>query len=358
MVMPADRPQGPITVGVVGCGHIARKHFATLRRLGEVRVIGVCDRDGAARAAAARICGAGAYADLSAMLQDRRPDVLHILTPPQSHCELGLAAMRAGCHVLVEKPLAMTATEVDEMMRAARAAGAQLGVCHNFLFEPCVLRALAMLRAGSLGRLVSVDVFWRIQHGARDARFRNSAWIGRLPGGVFQEVAPHALYLQAAFLGRPRIAAMRFKRIGGEVVRGPDELRVLLEGDEALGSIAISAHAEPHQVSARIYGTEMSLALDLTTNALVKLRTRGTSRVVKLVRSVDQSCQLMAGTLGNAIRTICGRMRFGHETLIRVFYGNLRRGQAPPVDGAQGRLVVALLEEITAGLAAAAPGPR
>ena len=140
------------------------------------------------------------------------------------------------------------------------------------------------------------------------------------------------------------------------MVAGPDELHVLLEGDEALGSVAISVHAEPHQVSARINGTEMSLVLDLTTNVLVKLRARGTGRVVKVVRGVDQSCQLMAGTLGNAIRTICGRMRFGHETLIRAFYGNLRRGQAPPVDGAQGRLVVALLEEITAALVAAAPG--
>ena len=108
MVTSADRVQGPVTVGVVGCGHIARKHFAALRRLAEIRVIGVCDRDDVARAAAARISGAGAYADLSAMLQDRRPDVLHILTPPQSHSELALTAMRAGCHVLVEKPLAMT----------------------------------------------------------------------------------------------------------------------------------------------------------------------------------------------------------------------------------------------------------
>jgi predicted dehydrogenase len=87
----ADRIQGPVTVGVVGCGHVARKHFAALRRLGNVRII-----------------GAGAYGDLDAMLEERRPDVVHILTPPQSHCELGLAAMRAGCHVLVEKPLAIT----------------------------------------------------------------------------------------------------------------------------------------------------------------------------------------------------------------------------------------------------------
>jgi predicted dehydrogenase len=315
----------------------------------------VCDRDRAARDAAARASGAGAYADLSAMLEEGRPDVVHILTPPQGHRELGVAALRAGCHVLVEKPLAMTSGEADEMMRAARAAGVRLGVWHNFLFEPGVMRALAMLRAGDLGRLVSVDVFWRIRHGARRDRYRNSDWIHHLPGGVFQEVAPHALYLQAAFLGRPRIAATLAKRIGGEVVPGPDELRVLLEGDEALGSVAISVHAEPHQASARIYGTEMTLALDLTTNSLVKLRARGTGRVVKLVRSADQSWQLMGGTLGNAIRTICGRMRFGHETLIRAFYGNLRRGQPPPVDGAQGRLVVALLEEITTALAAAAP---
>jgi len=108
---------------------------------------------------------------------------------------------------------------------------------------------------------------------------------------------------------------------------------------------------EPEQILERLLPvyveTELYRAL---------LESARTGRIVKLVRSADQSCQLMGGTLGNAIRTICGRMRFGHERLIRAFYDNLRRGQPPPVDGAQGRLVVGLLEEITATLAAAAPG--
>jgi predicted dehydrogenase len=354
----ADRGHRPVTVGVVGCGQVARKHFAALGRLREVRIVGVCDHDGAAQRAAARLTGAEAYGDLRAMLEARRPEVLHVLTPPQSHCELGCTAMRAGCHVLVEKPLAMTAAEADEMMRVAAAAGVRLGVCHNFLFEPGVLRAVALLRAGALGRLVSADIYWRIRHGEPRDRFRSNEWIHELPGGVFQEVAPHALYLQAAFLGQPRIAGLLLKRIGGDVVRGPDELRVLLEGDHALGSVAISVHAEPHQVTMRIYGTEMTLSLDLTTNALVRLRTKGTGRIVRLARSFDQACQLAGGTLGNALRTVCGRMRFGHESLIRAFYANLRRGGAPPVGGAEGRLVVTLLEEINAALAATAPGHR
>ena len=89
----ADGIQGPVAVDVVGCGDVARKHFAALRRLADVRIIGVCDRDRAARAAAARAAGAGASAGLSAKFQDRRPGVLHILTPPQSPCELRLATV-------------------------------------------------------------------------------------------------------------------------------------------------------------------------------------------------------------------------------------------------------------------------
>ena len=345
----------PLAVGIVGCGHVAHKHLAALRAIRQISVVGVCDHDPAAREAAARTSGGRAYDDLSAMLRDQKLDVVHVLTPPQSHCELAVGAMRAGCHVLVEKPLAMTSREVDHIVSVARQASVHLGVCHNFLFEPAVLRALAMLRSGVLGRLIGVDIFWRIHHGGRNDRFRNSDWIRRLPGGVFQEVAPHALYLQSMFLGRPRIVSVLAKRIGGEVVRGIDELRVLLEGDASLGSVAISVHAEPHQASARIYGTEMSLVLDLTTNVIVKLRTKGTGRVAKLTRSADQSWQLLSGTLCNAVKTLTGRMRFGHETLIRTFYANLRNGVEPPVGAAQGRVVVALLEEISAALTATAP---
>lgn len=352
---PGPASGASLKVGVVGCGHVARKHLAALRAIGGITVVGVCDHDPAARESAARASGGRAYADLSTMLRDQKLDVVHILTPPQSHCELAVGAMRAGCHVLVEKPLAMTSREVDDMVRMARQASVHLGVCHNFLFEPGVLRALSMLRSGALGRLISVDIFWRIHHSGRDDRFRSSDWIHRLPGGVFQEVAPHALYLQSMFLGRPRIVSVLAKRVGGEVVHGADELRVLLEGEASLGSVAISVHAEPHQASARIYGTEMSLVLDLTTNAIVKLRTKGIGRVAKLIRSADQSWQLLGGTLCNAAKTLTGRMRFGHEALIRTFYANLQNGKEPPVGAAQGRVVVVLLEEISAALAATAP---
>ena len=66
--------------------------------------------------------------------------------------------------------------------------------------------------------------------------------------------------------------------------------------------------------------------------------------------------ELMGATPARAIRKVRGRVWSGHETLIRAGDANLRRGQAPPVDGAQGRLVVALLDGISAALAAAAPG--
>ena len=88
----ADRAEGLVTVGVVGRGDVPRKHFAGLRRLADVRIIGARARDRAAHAAAARVA---ACAGLSAMLQDRRPGVLHILTPPQSPCELRLATRAA-----------------------------------------------------------------------------------------------------------------------------------------------------------------------------------------------------------------------------------------------------------------------
>jgi predicted dehydrogenase len=114
------RIEPPVGICIIGCGVIAEEHLSILRRLEGVRVLGICDTDPeAARKTGAKFGISSTYSDVDRMLNEQKPDSVHIVTPPQSHCSLTETAIKAGCHVLVEKPMAVTADEARRMREVA-----------------------------------------------------------------------------------------------------------------------------------------------------------------------------------------------------------------------------------------------
>src|SRR6185312_13515662 len=97
-----------------------------------------------------------AFSSLEEM-RSASPDVVHILTPPDSHCELSVEALNRGCHVFVEKPMAQTADECDRMILRAQQAGRVLSVNHSARMDPVILKALDLVRQGACGDVLSVD---------------------------------------------------------------------------------------------------------------------------------------------------------------------------------------------------------
>ncbi len=187
-------------IGIIGCGLVSEKHIPYLLKMKDVDIIGVCDLDeDKANECADRFAIRNAFDDVSKMLADANPEAIHILTPPHTHKDLAIQSMQAGAHVLVEKPMALNLGEAEKMIRAARQHGVFLSVCHNFLFEPTVVAAKALAASGDLGRILSIETYWRIFRAGPIDRYQNFSWMHQLPGGIFHEVAAHPLYLQMEF---------------------------------------------------------------------------------------------------------------------------------------------------------------
>ncbi len=338
-------------VGVIGCGRISGMHIAPIRRQTGVEIVGVVDTDEErAREIAHRFGIRYVFRDAAAMLRERRPDVVHILTPPQSHKELSIQAMEAGCNVLVEKPMAVSVSEADEMIAASRRHGVTLGVCHNFLFNPAVMEAQELAATGVLGTIIGTEVFWKIDRYGIPDWYRVTQWPYELPGGIYHEEAPHSVYLQMEFLNTLHVVSAQAKKTGGDLPTPSDELRVLFNGESGLGSLSISSSASPYLMYLNIFGSEMSLQVNFITNTLTKFRRDGLGMVSKALVNIDHSLQLMSKTVINSILVLLGRMTFGHGVLIEKFYESLRNGTDPPVTGEDGRAVVAVLDQIWAKL--------
>lgn len=147
-----------LNVALIGCGalgEIRAEHcYPQLTHLARV-VAAVDPRPERAEAFAARL-GARAYTDVEQALADPAVQAVDICVPHRLHHQVAMAAARAGKHILVEKPMAVTRAEGEEMIAAARAARVVLAVAENYTFFEPVLRARQLIDAGAIGRLVAL----------------------------------------------------------------------------------------------------------------------------------------------------------------------------------------------------------
>ena len=179
----------PLRIGFVGCGRATADLHLPALRSGPFAVVAVADVDGArAQAVAERAGGARAYEDAAALAADPRVELVAVCSPPRTHAEAAEAALAAGRHVLVEKPLALDLAEADALVEAAEGRIAVTGF--NLRVHRQVLAARAALAAGRLGRLRMVRAHWTA--GPRPPGWRGEPEHG---GGALWEMGVHQLDL-------------------------------------------------------------------------------------------------------------------------------------------------------------------
>lgn len=339
---------GKVTLrgGIVGCGFAATvSHLPAWRALKDVDIVAVCDqREEIAMETAKRWGISSAYGEFSQMLQSEELDFVDICSPPLTHFPLSIQAMKAGRHVLVEKPMALKVSEADEMVSTARKHDVKLCVVHNFLFTPVVQAAKSLVDTGAIGDLVSVEA----EILARRESIQQNNWRHHLPGGIFGDYAPHALYLESAFLGNIhsiRAIARKQSQFPGVTA---DELRVLLEGENGLGAFSIFCNAPRTSFNLSIFGTKEKLYIDNFALTMIRSRSR-TNKVHELVLDqLNLSLKLLAGATASSVKALLGRRWYksGHQAIIQKFVESMRHDQDPPVGGEDGRETVRILEEI------------
>jgi UDP-N-acetylglucosamine 3-dehydrogenase len=144
-------------VAVIGTGVMGRNHVRVLRELDEVDLVGVADAnlDAAIQVAAAH--GTHGYGSHQELLERERPDAVIVAAPTNNHHAVVMDALAAGCHVLVEKPVAATLEEADQMVARAAAAQRVLAVGHIERYNPAVIELKRRLDEGQLGRMFQLN---------------------------------------------------------------------------------------------------------------------------------------------------------------------------------------------------------
>lgn len=147
-----------IRTAMIGTGFMGKVHTEAVRRLGNVEVVAAAgSSDARAKAFADAVHIPKSTGDWKTLVDDPEIDAVHILTPNVMHAPMSIAFLKAGKHVLCEKPLAMSSAEAAGMLEAAEQAGKVHATNHNLRFYPVVQHVREMIAAGELGEVLVVQ---------------------------------------------------------------------------------------------------------------------------------------------------------------------------------------------------------
>lgn len=188
-----------VRVAIVGCGWVTEyRHLPALERLPDVQVVAAADVDAARlNRVGGRFGIPGRHADVRTLLDDPAVDAVAVCTPLRSHSTIGLAALEAGKHLLIEKPVAASLDECDRLIERAAASGRTVMVGLNLRWHRLVRRARGLIGSGLLGNPIMASTVLASYH------HTIPPWRGQRSegGGVLCEQAVHMYDLWRFVLG-------------------------------------------------------------------------------------------------------------------------------------------------------------
>lgn len=321
--------------GIVGCGMIAGVHAEALRSLEGAALAGVADARKESAVAFAEKHGIKAYENYEAMLADGEIDAVCICTPSGFHAENALAALRAGKHVAVEKPIAMTAEEADEIIRTAKECGKLVTVISQMRFATDVIFLKEAIDTGKLGTLKMCDLY--MKYWRDGSYYHGSPWKGNraLDGGVLMNQGIHGVDLLRHLIGGATVIGSVSDRLTHQI-ESPDTALALLRYDcGALGVIEASTATYPgFEMRLEIIG-ERGYALFLD-NHLEKLVIEGEEM------ALPEEEHISDGTAHDP--TAVGFKKHAHQ--LQNFMDAIHGEATLMVDGEAGRGAVAMILDI------------
>ncbi len=229
-----------VNVGVIGLGWISEVHLSSLKRMPEAELIAVCARtEEKARSKAIEYGAKKYYTDYIKLLKDNEIDMVDILLPTELHAKVVIEALEAGKHVIVEKPIARTVEEAEEVVKAAEKAKTKFMVAHNYRFWPKFAKVKEAIDKGYIGKVKAILTTHRGWFWWKGAWTR---WtLKKESGGPIVEVGIHPIDLLRWYFGKEVTQVYSLARkihFGLEV---PDLIYITLNFEgEGIGVIEIS----------------------------------------------------------------------------------------------------------------------
>lgn len=340
----------PLGFGIIGCGVIADFHVQAISNLKGAHLVGLADQFAEPVARLAKKSGVGfSTTKIDELLARPDIDIVCVTTPSGAHLEPALAAIRAGKHVVVEKPIEITVERVDEILRAADAAKVKVAAIFQSRFGTGARTVKAAIDAGRFGRLVLCSAYVKWHRAADYYR----GWKGTLKldgGGAVMNQGVHAVDLLQWFAGMPaEVMAWKTRRVHEKIEAEDTAVGALKFASGALGTIEATTAAYPgFNKRIELCGELGSVILE--DDRILAWNFRDARPEDDGIRAAGQGVDMGSGSSDPT------KINFhGHQLQLQDLVDAVRENRRPAVEGREARNAVALIRAIYASAERGAP---
>jgi predicted dehydrogenase len=323
-----------IKVALVGYGYWGVNLLRNMFNHPALEVVGVVERDAKAR----ERCQTNypqiyLTDDLEIFLKAGKVDAVVIATPPNTHCEIAVTCLRAGCHVLIEKPMALSVAECDQILAQARLAKRIVMVDHTFVYHPAITFLAEQIHSGKMGELQFYDST-RVNLGG--FQLTNVLW----------DLAPHDLSILDLLMQQrlpTQVSAHGVRHFGA-----PSETMcyvTLLYERNVIAHLHLN-WAAPVKVRQIMLGGTEKMAIYDDNNPVEKVRIY--DRSVKLERPSELDFKINY-RIGDMVAPAI-RQTEALANMMNEFVTCIQTGKTPLADGTAGRRVLQVLEAVSQSL--------
>ncbi len=244
-----------VSFALIGCGKIGSRHAQHIHRL--AHLVAVCDTDIAKAKAIAEQYGAVSYSSIESLLLNTCPDVVAVCTPNGLHATHAIASLKAGCHVVCEKPMAIRSEDGLAMIRVSEETGKHLFVVKQNRFNDAVVKVKHLLNEGGLGKIYSfqVNCFWN-----RNVDYYTHNWHGTkdFDGGTLFTQFSHFIDILYWFLGDVETATSYVTNAAHQTLIETEDsgVAILAMKSGAIGTLnyTVNSYAENMEGSFTLFG--------------------------------------------------------------------------------------------------------
>ncbi len=340
-----------LRVAIIGCGNIASDHIETIKAKCEPVELHLCDKNLEAAQTLGKKVGLilPVYEDAFQLISGKEFNIVHILTPPNSHYEIAKHAIQNGANVLVEKPMVLSLEETEKLYQVSEKMNRMLCVDHSLLYMDCVLKALEMLKTGTLGRVIEAHCFFGHAERRKSIPYGGvSHWAYNLPGGPLTNLITHPASLVIQLLGNPDSINVMCDARNLMPYGLSDMLDISIQTSKGHGSFSISM---AHGNSSRYVNIECekgSIYVDLGHQlAIVKFHKGRLGFLSKALSGFVRGISFINGTTSVILKVATGKMKKnpGTRELVARFYHAVRNNLSSPVSKDNALAVAKILDK-------------
>ncbi len=326
-----------LRVAIIGCGTVALDHLGAVKsKCGRVEVH-LCDKNPKAikRCQALVDDNVQTYLDSYKLISEQQFDVVHVLTPPDSHYDIAKHAIQNHANVLVEKPMALTLRETEDLYFVSERRGRMICVDHSLLYMDCFREAMEVLNKGVLGKIIAVHCFFGHSERKKTIPYGGvSHWSYNLPAGPLMNIISHPASVVVELLGMPDSINVIADARNMMPYGFSDLLDVSIRTEKGYGSFTISmAHGSSSRY-ANIECEKGGIFVDFARQLLIVRFHKGRLGFIsKAFSGISQGVSFIKGTLSVVYKVASKKMKRnpGTRNLVEQFYKAVRNGLPAPV---------------------------